>query len=80
MADARQVWTCPECGPCVAADEDGCCAMCGADCKAESFRDALAAAEARGMTRAAEIVRAMEKDIIAPDEAANAIERERDKP
>lgn len=26
-------WTCSECGPGVAADEDGCCANCGADCK-----------------------------------------------
>lgn len=24
-------FVCPECGPCVAADEDGCCATCGVD-------------------------------------------------
>lgn len=27
---------CPECGPHVAGDEDGCCATCGADCSAEA--------------------------------------------
>jgi hypothetical protein len=26
---------CPECGPHVRADEDGCCATCGADCVGE---------------------------------------------
>ena len=25
-------WRCPECGFCVAADEDGCCVTCGSDC------------------------------------------------
>lgn len=24
-------WTCPECGPHVMVDEEGCCATCGAD-------------------------------------------------
>jgi hypothetical protein len=28
-------WVCPECGPRIAADEDGCCASCGADCTIE---------------------------------------------
>ena len=23
-------WTCPECGPHIKVDEDGCCVMCGA--------------------------------------------------
>jgi rRNA maturation endonuclease Nob1 len=27
------VFVCPECGPGVKADEDHCCATCGADCK-----------------------------------------------
>jgi len=29
---ARGYWTCPDCGPHVKADEDGCCATCGMDC------------------------------------------------
>lgn len=28
-------WRCPECGPGVAGDEDGCCANCGADLEIE---------------------------------------------
>ena len=28
-------WRCPDCGPGVAADEDGCCANCGADLEIE---------------------------------------------
>jgi hypothetical protein len=28
-------FTCPTCGPHVKADEDGCCATCGEDCKME---------------------------------------------
>lgn len=28
-------WTCPECGPHTAIDEDGCCSSCGADCYLE---------------------------------------------
>ena len=28
----RAHWNCPECGPHVAVDEDGCCSTCGADC------------------------------------------------
>ena len=28
----RKHWSCPTCGPHVAADEDGCCVMCGEDC------------------------------------------------
>lgn len=28
-------WTCHECGPHVAADEDGCCSGCGSDCASE---------------------------------------------
>lgn len=31
-------WECPTCGLGVAADEDGCCAMCGADCKAQQVK------------------------------------------
>lgn len=27
----EKVWMCPTCGPGIAADEDGCCASCGAD-------------------------------------------------
>lgn len=27
----RPHWNCPECGPHVAVDEDGCCSTCGAD-------------------------------------------------
>lgn len=26
------VWRCPDCGPGIAVDEDGCCATCGRDC------------------------------------------------
>ncbi len=42
---------CPECGPHVRADEDGCCSTCGADCAGEPCGghvcgDVLAAAEA----------------------------------
>lgn len=29
----RPHFVCPECGPLVSVDEDGCCAMCGADCE-----------------------------------------------
>lgn len=28
-----ELWQCPDCGVGVAADEDGCCANCGADCE-----------------------------------------------
>lgn len=28
-------FVCPECGPRVKADEDGCCATCGRDCRVE---------------------------------------------
>lgn len=28
---------CPDCGPRIKADEDGCCTMCGADCTIESM-------------------------------------------
>ena len=31
---ARGYWTCPDCGPHVKADEDGCCVTCGTDCVA----------------------------------------------
>lgn len=30
-----QMFVCPECGPRVMADEDGCCATCGRDCTIE---------------------------------------------
>ena len=36
---------CPNCGEGMAADEDGCCASCGADCIAETVFDAICAAE-----------------------------------
>jgi hypothetical protein len=28
---AARPWSCPDCGPGVAIDEDGCCATCGED-------------------------------------------------
>lgn len=28
-----EAWHCPECGIGVRADEDGCCAVCGRDCR-----------------------------------------------
>ena len=31
-------WECPQCGPHVKADEDGCCSMCGATCRRVSKR------------------------------------------
>lgn len=34
---------CPDCGPGVAADEDGCCANCGADCVIEPSEEDLRA-------------------------------------
>jgi len=34
-AERAGSFTCPTCGPHVKADEDGCCATCGADCKME---------------------------------------------
>lgn len=30
--EKHEHFVCPECGPHIAADEDGCCALCGADC------------------------------------------------
>lgn len=30
MSDDVKTW-CPQCGPDVSVDEDGCCAVCGAD-------------------------------------------------
>jgi len=38
---------CPECGPHVTVDEDGCCATCGADTVPVDLRAKLAAAETR---------------------------------
>ena len=32
MPECRDKFICPDCGVGVAADEDGCCANCGADC------------------------------------------------
>lgn len=32
------MFVCEECGPRVAADEGGCCATCGADCRAEPYQ------------------------------------------
>ena len=29
----KEIFVCPECGPLVSADEDGCCATCGAACE-----------------------------------------------
>lgn len=34
-AESAGSFTCPTCGPHVKADEDGCCATCGEDCKME---------------------------------------------
>lgn len=42
---APERFTCPDCGPGVATDEDGCCATCGADCRIEPA-GALEAAKA----------------------------------
>jgi hypothetical protein len=30
--EPQEHFVCPDCGPHVKVDEDGCCAMCGADC------------------------------------------------
>jgi hypothetical protein len=35
-APLTEWFVCPECGPKVKADEDGCCATCGADCSIEA--------------------------------------------
>jgi len=38
MKRPKMHFVCPECGPHVPADEDGCCATCGADCKGAKCR------------------------------------------
>lgn len=38
-----ELFCCPDCGKGVAADEDGCCANCGADCVIEPSDEALRA-------------------------------------
>jgi len=35
-AATPEQFVCPTCGPGVAADEDGCCVTCGADCEIKS--------------------------------------------
>lgn len=37
MPDQTEMFVCPECGPRVKADEDGCCAHCGLDCTVEPY-------------------------------------------
>ena len=34
-------WSCRNCGPLVAVDEDGCCSMCGHDCRRIKTANAL---------------------------------------
>jgi len=41
-----ECFVCEECGPLVKADEDGCCATCGRDCKVRPTADALASLHA----------------------------------
>ena len=36
--EVRNHYHCPQCGAHVKADEDGCCATCGADCVVEPCR------------------------------------------
>ena len=36
-----ECFICPACGPFVKADEDGCCAMCGADTRPGSTKSLL---------------------------------------
>lgn len=38
---------CPDCGPLIRADEDGCCSTCGAECSISPTQEALAAKEPR---------------------------------
>lgn len=49
--DAPEHFRCPDCGPHVCADEDGCCKTCGADCAIEACPpECLAPAPERGGT------------------------------
>jgi len=48
-----ELWRCPDCGPGVAADEDGCCANCGADLEIERRHPPHATGEAERAADAA---------------------------
>lgn len=46
-------WTgtwCPQCGPDVPCDEDGCCSACGSDAVGDGAEQALAALSRRGIS------------------------------
>jgi len=43
-------WICPECGPFIKVDEDGCCASCGADAVVRDYVENLATLESLDST------------------------------
>jgi hypothetical protein len=67
---------CPQCGPYVPIDEDGCCAECGADATGPGAEGALQALENAGRTSGFSWVRVDEKGALVVKLNINDIETE----